>query len=142
MKKGFLFVIILCSFLFKCYSQPGSLDTSFGSGGKILTNVSYNDFAKAIKISSSDEIFVGGTAYLPSMGGTGFLVVKYQLNGQIDSTFGLSGIASARSIFGSAANANSLLVQPDKKILLAGTSSSFSNGFTLVRFLSNGNVDS
>lgn len=64
MKTGFLFLIFLCSFLLKSYSQSGSLDTSFGINGKILTNVSFNDYSKAVKINSSDEIFVGGTAYI------------------------------------------------------------------------------
>ncbi|HOZ80253.1 MAG TPA: hypothetical protein PLY34_19815 [Ferruginibacter sp.] len=144
MKTGFLFLIFLCSFLLKSYSQSGSLDTSFGINGKILTNVSFNDYSKAVKINSSDEIFVGGTAYIPSVGRDNFLIVKYKLNGQIDSSFGLSGIASARSIFGSAANANALFIQPDEKILLAGTTSSFTNtkAFTLIRFLGDGKLDS
>src|SRR5438309_551853 len=130
MKTGFLFLIFLCSFLFESYSQPGSLDNSFGIDGKILTNVSSNDYSKAVKISSSDEIFVGGTAYMPSIRENSFLVLKYKLNGQIDSSFGLSGIASARSIVGSAANANALFIQPDEKILLAGTSSFFTTTST------------
>lgn len=77
------------------YLADGSLDPSFGSGGKVLTDVGpvLHDAARAVSYVPRDNtILAAGSA------GTGAAqldaaVVRYNLDGSLDSTFGTGGKA-------------------------------------------------
>ncbi|NJL60539.1 MAG: DUF5050 domain-containing protein [Methylacidiphilales bacterium] len=115
------------------YNSDGSLDTSFGNGGKVTTQVSTSsDYAEAIAIQADGKIIVSGTA--SDSQGTNFASVRYNSDGSLDTTFGSQG--KVRATVNS--NGYATAIQTDGKILVAGSSS---NQFALVRYNSDGSLD-
>jgi uncharacterized delta-60 repeat protein len=83
----------------------GSLDTTFGSGGIVETQVgTFGVAASALALQSDGKILLAGSGAM----------ARYLSNGSLDSSFGSGGIA-ATPISGPTAIAE----QPDGKILLA-----------------------
>src|SRR5207249_3534936 len=73
------------------YTASGSLDTTFGSGGKETTPIGpSDDFGQAVAIDGSGGIVIAGTA-ATSGGGDAFAMVRYNPNGSVDIGFGNSG---------------------------------------------------
>jgi uncharacterized delta-60 repeat protein len=82
------------------YLPGGSLDTSFGTGGKVTTNIStysttdtFNkrDEANAVVIQDDGKIVVGGYSYTPQ-GTTEGVLVRYNTDGTLDTSFGQGGV--------------------------------------------------
>src|SRR5262249_49582815 len=76
------------------YNTNGSLDASFGNGGKVMISirpgVSTDDAAHAIAIQSDGKIVVAGFTFDPSFGRI-FAVARYNANGSLDTSFGTGG---------------------------------------------------
>jgi serralysin len=51
-----------------------------------------------------------------------FGLARYNPDGSLDPTFGVSGVVTTRFDIGSSDDARALLIQPDGKVVLAGTS--------------------
>lgn len=69
-------------------ATPGSLDPSFGTGGKVLTDLGAGGGAASDAVlQSNGDIVVSG----------GFGVARYLPNGQLDQSFGIGGLAPAVS---------------------------------------------
>jgi len=126
------------------YNSNGTLDTSFGTGGKVLTAFGVSAQADSVAVQSDGKIVVGGYANID--GGYNFELVRYNSDGTLDNGFGTGG--KLTTDFGlstqgfSFAQANSLALQKDGKIILAGQA--FIGGaynFALVRYNSNGTLD-
>jgi uncharacterized delta-60 repeat protein len=69
----------------------GSIDTTFGLMGKVVTDIFFaDDWSFSVHVLPDGSILVGGYAF----NGTNFdfAVVKYQSNGSLDPTFGNNGI--------------------------------------------------
>jgi serine/threonine-protein kinase len=111
------------------YNPNGSLDSSFGAGGIVLTDVAAkkdggSQFARAVALQSDGKIVVCGS----SVQDTGpfkplvFTVVRYNSDGTLDSSFGpnKNGIVLTPQ-FGQRVYANALAIQPDGKIVVEGT---------------------
>ena len=111
----------------------GSVDTSFGSDGKVTTNFSGTDFAEAVEIQRDGKIVVVGG------GGDDFGIARYNQNGTLDQSFGEGG--KTRVNFSGVDNARDLIIQGDGKILVVGAAKSQAD-FGLVRLNANGSVDS
>ena len=74
------------------YNTDGSLDTSFGSGGKVSGNV--NGLAYAVRVQADGKIVVAGDVPFPSTNGidfSDFTVARFNANGSLDLAFGTSG---------------------------------------------------
>ncbi len=124
------------------YNSNGTLDTSFGTAGKVTTDVGVAsaDYLNAMVVQADGKILVSGEIYF---GGVfDFAVVRYNSNGTLDTSFGTGG--KVTTDLGSGVNdlSNSMAVQADGKILLAGNSTpgGFSV-FALVRYNTNGALD-
>jgi uncharacterized delta-60 repeat protein len=110
------------------YNSLGVTDISFGpSGISVISNfapstTSY-DSAASIAIQQDGNIVLGGTAYFSSIS-CYILARLFASNGSLDITgFGTGGVTVILAFFPSTAQeAKSMLVQPDGKIVLAGTS--------------------
>ena len=142
MKQLFTVLITLHSIL--SFAQPaGTLDASFGNGGKVITNISSSqDKAYAVAIQSDGKILVAGYSS-SNVTGKDFVVVRYKSNGTLDSTFANNGIAETDLQLGSDDVAYCLTLQSNGKIILGGYSDNGSNkDAALVRYNSNGIVDS
>jgi len=122
------------------FNSNGTLDTSFGSSGKVIQPIgSYDDFGRSLAIQSDGKILLGG--YCKNGSNLDFCIARFNSNGTLDTSFGNSGkviqpIGSSND-FGS-----SLAIQPNGKILLGGDCYNGSNyDFCIARFNSNGTLD-
>jgi uncharacterized delta-60 repeat protein len=116
------------------YNTDGSLDTSFSADGIVITATSASfDAAASIAVQSDGKIVVGGYSYVG--GKQDFAVVRYNIDGSLDTSFSTDGIVTT-STSATDGTANSIALQSDGKIVAAGTSYNGSNyDFTLVRYL-------
>jgi uncharacterized delta-60 repeat protein len=118
----------------------GALDTTFnGTGYKDLSFGTLQDRGLCIALQTDGKILVGGTS-----GSTAefFTVARLTNTGALDTTFGIGGKAQV-TFSGNQSMANSIVVQPDGKIVLGGYTANapFGLDFALARFLSNGSLD-
>ena len=123
------------------YQADGSPDTSFGTGGKVTTPIgSGDDAATSMVLQTNGKILVAG--HSSNGNNLDFALMRYHANGSLDSTFGNGGkVTTAIGSFNDVAN--SVAVQSDGKIVVAG--SSIRNGdfdLALVRYSSGGSPDS
>jgi uncharacterized delta-60 repeat protein len=116
------------------YNANGSLDTSFGAGGKVLTNFNGGAAANDLAIQPDGKIVAVGKSYSTFLN---FPLARYNASGSLDSTFGTSGKVVVN--FTSNAQALGVAIQTDGKIVTVGTSSR--QGFTLARCNSDGEPD-
>ena len=99
------------------------------------------EFAASVAVLGDGRIIVAGHRGTPPPTPTADLaLVRYLPNGAIDTTFGTAGLATADA--GGAEFGQDLLVQPDGKLLLAGTMfGPPSDDFLLARFQADGAHD-
>ena len=99
------------------YNTDGSLDTSFGSGGIVTTQVEgVNSKAFGLVLQPDGKIVAGGEA--TSSTGNGSALVRYLPDGSLDPSFGTGGIAFSTQPGEHGFDAVAL--QPDGKILGVG----------------------
>jgi uncharacterized delta-60 repeat protein len=126
------------------YNTDGTLDTSFGTGGKVITQIipgSSSDKGESVLVQSDGKILVGGETN-PSPFAFHFLfsVVRYNADGTVDTTFGTNGAATAD--FGEGLSlAFGMALQADGKIVLVGQPAD-NAGLAVARFTSGGTLDS
>ncbi len=104
------------------YNRSGSIDTSFGTAGGILTNFGSNPNATAfaLAIQSNGDIIAAGQA------GSSLALSRYSSAGKLDTTFGSSGTVTT-SLGSNASAISSLAIQSDGKIVAAGSIFSVGN---------------
>ncbi len=114
------------------FNADGSLDASFGVGGKVTTDISDIDSINDAVLQPDGKIVVaGGTGSL----GTGSLALaRYNPDGTLDTTFGTGGIV----VSGLPMIALTLALQTDGRLVTAGASGV---SFGLARFNADGSVD-
>jgi len=122
------------------YNIDGSLDSNFGSNGRVTTDFfNDKDVLHAVVIQPDGRIVAAGSALRTGMGSQ-FAVARYNPDGGLDMSFGASGRATT-SFSGDDA-AFGVAVTPGGKIVAVGTSSiQTSPKFALVRFNSDGSLD-
>ncbi len=132
-------------------SGAGVLDSTFGVNGTAMAFISGGVtpgvwFEHSAAIQPDGKIVIAGDASLNTVGGDAFAVARFDTNGELDKTFGYNGGATSGGGSGVVDDGNSVAIQADGKIIVAG-SSWYNNGvksgyeFALVRFNSNGTVD-
>jgi len=121
------------------YNIDGSLDTTFDGDGKVTTDIGpYPDVAQSVAIQPDGKIVTAGT----SSGSTysNIALVRYNADGSLDTSF--DGDGKVTTLIGTSAEANSVAIQSDGKIVAAGTSITQSNNyFAVVRYNPNGTLD-
>jgi uncharacterized delta-60 repeat protein len=121
------------------YNADGSLDTSFGGSGKLTTSLSaYHDGINATTLLAGGKILVAGYSNNYST----FALVRYNSNGSLDTSFNGSGTVTT-DFSGFQDIVNSITVQADGKILVAGWSYTTATGadFALARYNTDGSLD-
>lgn len=121
------------------YTNSGALDVTFGSGGKVTTNITDSDAGTAVAIQSDYKIVVAG--YTKTGLNDDFALVRYNVNGSLDNTFDSDGkLNTEMGTDGDYAEA--LSIQPDGKIIAAGYSDDGTNkNFALARYNMDGSLD-
>ncbi len=125
------------------YHTDGSLDTSFGTGGKVTTDFSgSSDRGNSVVVQSDGKILVAGVSNIGS--NSDFALVRYTSTGALDPSFGGTGTVTT-DFDGSQDLGNDVTVQADGKIVVAGQATvSFglpSSRFGLARYHANGSLD-
>jgi uncharacterized delta-60 repeat protein len=119
------------------YDTNGALDTTFGTDGIVTTDLTSGwDEANGVAIQANGKIVAAGRATPGSPWRPWFAVARYRSDGTLDASFGDGGVVLTK--FGVSGIAHALVLQPDHKIVLAGTNG---GGFALARYDSHGTLD-
>ena len=122
------------------YNKDGSLDNTFGTNGVVITNLgSDNDLLIAIALQDDGKIIsVGHTDKNDTVE---FALVRYNINGKLDDTFGSNGIVITPFGTSSDEGALSVAIQTNDKIIVGGYSGKLNSKFLLARYNPNGALD-
>jgi uncharacterized delta-60 repeat protein len=119
------------------YRRNGTLDTSFSSDGKLVLDLGGYENARDVAIDTAGRIVMAGTD------GADFAIVRLRRGGSLDKTFG-GGDGIVRTDFaGFGDSAFAVSVQPDGRIVAAGSAVTVAGGedLALARYLSDGSLD-
>jgi uncharacterized delta-60 repeat protein len=116
------------------YNGDGNLDATFGDAGKLVIDLGGFDDLYAVALQPDGKIVAAGAS------SGDFVIIRCTANGVQDPTFGNGGIVIT-FLSGSYDAAEALLIQPDGKILAAGITGASSPDFGLVRYNSDGSLD-
>ncbi len=123
------------------YNTDGSLDNTFGTNGKVITDIASNndDYGHSIAIQSDGKIVVAGSIINGS--NWDFVLARYNTDGSLDNTFGTGGKVIT-DFAGQDDDGQSVVIQSDGKIVIAGQAYNGSNGdFGLARYNTDGSLD-
>ena len=126
---------------FTSAQTAGTLDSTFGTGGRVTTAFGGNgDTGNSIVVQTDGKLVVGGsTTNLDDT--TDFALARYNINGALDTMFGTGG--KVKTTFASFDFVGALALQSDGKIVAAGmTVINFMPNFAVARYNGNGTLDS
>jgi len=124
------------------FNANGTLDTTFSGDGMVNTGFGSgrNDYASDLVIQSGDKIVVSGYYCDGSDKNCNFAVARFNPNGSLDTTFSADG--KQTTDFGGDDKGNSVIIQSNGKIVLAGCKAAPSDSsFALARYNTNGSLD-
>ncbi|RIK41779.1 MAG: hypothetical protein DCC55_10755 [Chloroflexi bacterium] len=125
-------------FVLARYNSDGSLDTAFGTNGKVITDFGGDDYGYILNIQNDGNLILVG--YTDVNGTADFALARYQSDGSFDSSFGANG--QVITDFGGEEFGFGLGVQSDGKLVLAGyTDVDGTADFALARYQSDGSLD-
>ncbi|HEX2698904.1 MAG TPA: Calx-beta domain-containing protein [Acidimicrobiales bacterium] len=132
----------------------GSIDTSFDTDGKQTVDFSYDDTATDVAIQPGGKIVLAG---FDDGGNADFAAARLNTDGTLDTTFndiasptvytgdGRVSFTFGAGISGGVEKAQAMVIQPDGKIVLAGTTDAGGgtgpNNFALGRLTASGALD-
>ena len=134
------------NFLLLQLNEDGIPDNSFGTNGVVVQKISalenfYEDHAYAVALQSDGKFVVAGKSHDNDYRFSP-VVVRFTENGQLDSSFGTSGVARI-NVSESENDFDGVLVQPDGKIVASGhiANTFLSFAMLVVRFMPDGTLD-
>jgi uncharacterized delta-60 repeat protein len=101
------------------YNPDGTLDATFGNGGKVITVANVRESAAGLLILPDGKIMTCGSIDLPNSTNTSFLLLRFNSDGSVDPTFGNGGMVTT-NIGTDNDRAYALARQSDDKIVAAG----------------------
>jgi len=120
------------------FNTDGSIDPTFGDGGKTTVNFNnYNDFGRNATMQNDGKILIAGAAK-NSNGNSSIALLRLNADGSPDGTFGTAG-KTTLTISGIADDyAEEVILLANGKILVGGYTA---GDFLVMRFNSNGTPD-
>jgi uncharacterized delta-60 repeat protein len=125
------------------YNTDGTLDKTFGDGGKQITDLGKTDEALSIALQPDGKIVLGGNSYNNSSNDIPQIAaVRYNTYGSLDNTFDGDGKLLLSPI-GYKDWCTAIAMQKDGKIVIAGYSNTINGpfNFALARLNNNGTPD-
>ena len=120
------------------YNSDGSLDASFGTGGKVTTNFERINFP-SLDVGTSIALQPDGKLVVAGISNFDLALARYNSDGSLDASFGTGGkVADDLQNLWTVTNAADVVLQPDGKILVA---SQTDGDFALVRYNNDGSLD-
>ena len=113
------------------YLPDGSLDASFGSGGKVITNIEGWEHGHDAILTSDGKIVVAAGVHPEFSSDSHIALLRYLPGGSLDSTFGNGGI-----VISGAGEAWHIAQQRDGKLIVPA------GRFAVARFTADGVLDS
>jgi uncharacterized delta-60 repeat protein len=122
------------------YNTDGSLDPTFGTGGKVTTDFAGRfDFADAVVVLPDGRLVAAGATDTGTR--LDFALARYRPDGTLDATFGAGGTVTT-DFAGDAEHINDLVLQADGKLVAAGyTIAAGQTEFALARYDRDGDLD-
>ena len=121
------------------YRTDGTLDLDFGRSGIVIDTFVYG--ANASLLQPDGKIVVAGFKLLSKFGGYDFALMRFNIDGSKDTTFGKNGNVSTH--FGPEAIINAITLQHDGKIIAVGviTAGNSIDTLAIVRYNNDGSID-
>ena len=121
------------------YLSNGDPDPSFGTGGIVVTPGPEDELIWATESLAGGKLLAAGYGGGPSTG-LEFRLARYLGNGDLDPSFGGTGVVTTQ--IGGYSGAVALVVQADGKAIAGGWSNRGGPGFALARYNEDGSLDS
>lgn len=125
-------------------NTDGSLDTTFGNGGLVVTDLGTEiEIVNEVLVQEDGKIIAAGRSTHGYVGSfAGFVMVRYESNGVVDSSFGIKGVV--QTDIREFVDMTGAVIQPDGKIILSGYvhEEGFLRDFIMARYNSDGTIDS
>ena len=137
----------LVTFALAKLTPVGSLDASFGDGGKVYTpfDAFSSSGALAVAVQSDGKIVAAGHAANPEAHHQTFALARYNVDGSLDSTFGNGGLVLTaiwpETGAGPEDRANDVAIDGQGRIVVAGETGNFFYDFAVARYLPDGSLD-
>ena len=125
------------------YNPDGSLDASFGTAGRVMTDLGAVEVARAVAVTRRGDTIVAGTISR-APGANDFLLLRYSADGSLDPGFGDHGVVVI-DLFDTNDEGMDMAVMANGDIVVAGTidwsGTSIQTDFGIARFTSDGSLD-
>lgn len=129
-------------FLLIRHHVDGSLDTTFGDDGQVVTDSGGSEIADAAVVQADGKIVVAGRRRSSDLDRSvphGIVLARYHPDGSLDASFGDDGRAIGE--FGAEPSEVSLALAPDGAILVAGTRRTRADEVYVARYAADGSLD-
>jgi uncharacterized delta-60 repeat protein len=136
-------ILLLCLAGKNAFSQPGTLDTSYASNGRVLTSYTPANFLSDYSVLQQDDYVVMMGRYgVPASGIAQIGISRHKADGTIDTGFGTNGLVIIN--VNNRTYGKSIVLQQDGKIVISGYIQNPSTNVSLLvaRLNPNGVLDS
>ncbi|WP_395706074.1 hypothetical protein [Casimicrobium huifangae] len=123
---------------------PGELDTTFGTGGRVIDTLGYDIVSVRAMVRQPDGRLVIAAACTLNLSQPFFCVARFNANGSLDLPFGNSGrVRISPTNGGGYAIPNAIAIEPTGNLVVAGQCEMPATGadFCMVRLDSFGTLD-
>lgn len=131
-------------FLLMRYKQDGTLDESFGEGGKTITDFDvYSEEINALQIKADGKIIVAGYTGSNTINTSG-AIARYESQGVLDNSFGLNGKVTT-AVIDRDLNFTDIIIDGHNNIVVSSRYDDVLNpisDFAILRYKSTGLLDS
>ena len=126
------------------YAANGTLDQSFGNAGVVVIRAAMRSLvANALTLQPDGKILIGGMSSDLSSASVQLALARYNSDGTPDLSFGDRGFVTT-PVGATGARANAIALQPDGKVVVAGTAFAHDGGddeFFVARYAASGKLD-
>jgi uncharacterized delta-60 repeat protein len=124
------------------YLADGTPDPQFGTDGAVSTDTgSGDDVGRDLIVIPNGDLVVAGSA-TTDVGGHDFLLIRYNVDGSLDSGFGGDGLVTTNTAPSSSDNAFGVARQGNGMLIAVGDGAGFlDQDFTAIRYQSDGSLD-